>query len=45
MDDFKFTVQYDGRKPLECNTYFIQEDVLRIKMGLEPHTEDNHIKE
>lgn len=41
MEDFKFTIQYDEQKPLGCNTYFIQEDVLRMNMGLDLHKEDD----
>lgn len=39
MKDFEFTVQYEGQEPLELNTHHIQEDVLRMKVGLEPHME------
>lgn len=46
-EDFEFVVQYEGQEPLELNTYHIQEDVLRMRVGLKPHTEmdDKHIKE
>ena len=39
MKDFEFIVQYEGQEPLELNTHYIQEDVLRMRVGLEPHTE------
>lgn len=39
MKDFEFTVQYEGQEPLELNTHHIQEDVLRMRVGLEPHME------
>lgn len=39
MKDFEFTVQYEGQKPLELNTCHIEQDVLRMRVGLEPHTE------
>ena len=40
LKDVSLTIQYTNQKPIEVNTHHIQEDVLRMKMGLVPHGED-----
>ena len=37
--NFELLIKYKNQKPLRVNTAFIQEDVLRMKMGLVPHKE------
>ena len=39
LKDFDLVIQYGKQKPIEVNTFHIQEDVLRMKMGLKPHKE------
>lgn len=34
LEDFVLVIQYGNQKPIEVNTCQIQEDVLRMRMGL-----------
>lgn len=40
MEDFEFILQYQGQEPLILNTYLIEEDVLRMRLGLNPRPQD-----
>lgn len=46
LEDFDLVIQYGNQIPIKINTHHIQEDILRMKIGLEPHKEnDNHFNE
>ena len=40
LENFDLVIQYGNQKPIEVNTCHIQEDVLRMKIGLKPHKEN-----
>lgn len=39
LDNFDLVIQYKNQKPIEVNTCHIEQDVLRMKMGLKPNEE------
>ena len=40
MKDFDITYKSPDGREITVNTYHIDEDVLRIRMGLEPHKQN-----
>ena len=36
VEDFKFIVQYGDEEPILCSTSIIEENVIRMDMGLKP---------
>lgn len=41
LEDFDLYIYYDDQEPIKVNTFYVQKDTLRTKMGLEPHQENS----